>query len=1619
LTISNNFIAGVNGSNWSSFGSSSSMGIVIGAIGNSSTLTTAAGGINLYYNSVSMTGSMGSGSTSATTAAIYIGSGASGLDIRNNIFSNTQTATSTTQKNYAIYSATGGSAFTQINYNDYYVLNSFNASSAIVGFLTSDRLALTDWQTATGKDANSKSLDPMFISSTDLHINTGNGVLDNLGTPITGITIDIDADTRSTTTPDIGADEFTATACNGTSGGTAVYSGSVICTSGSATITASGYPTGSSVTYQWEYSADNFGSDIHDLSGQQNPATASTGTITSTTYYRLRTTCTVTSTIWYSNVITITVTSPSISGTTPAARCGVGTVTLQATGSGGADINWYTSSTGGVPVATGNSYTTPVISTTTTYYAAANSGGSTYNLGKANTTGSDGSNTATGAYLIFDAYTPFTLNSVVIYPYGSGGAGTATIALQNSSGTTVQSSVISISSTSTASNPVPVIANLGFAVPAGTNYRLTLTAVSGSVTGLYRDLSATYPYPYTVTGVASITSSSLGSGYYYHFYNWTISTGCESARTPVTATVTPAPAVSISPSSAEICSGSNVTLTASSVTNPSYTYTWTPGNVTGASQTFNPSSTITYTVTALDNTSGTYAGCTTTATAIVTTDPVPAAVSVTPSSSANCYGTVQQLTASGGTYNATEFSENFNAATNSWTKTNTSTGGVPSNADWTLRPNNYSYSVFYYDAFLDDYYYYDYKFKNADSSQFYLTNGDAQGSAGTSHTTITSPAINTTGYQSLTLQFNQNFEPYTTADSAMVQVSTDGVNFVNVAKYISEQGSSNYVSYYYDGNFYEHDIYNQTFASTSISLNSYINKPTLYIRFKYEAVYGNWWAVDNVSISGVHGATIAWSPSTGLYTNAAATIPYTGGTANSVYANVTTTHTYTASATNDIGCASTGTGTVSLSAAYSWTGYSNTNWNTSANWCNDTVPYSSVDVTIASVPNEPVLPFDVTVHNLDIATNAWLNLNGHAITVNGALNSTGTTGKFQGSTTSGLTVNGGGTAYFDTTNKRNTLKTLSTGGSSATTLIIGDTLNITPGNSTDGYGTVTATAGTIASAGKLVLKSNSQGTARVTISTGKITGDVTVERFIPARRAWRFLSVPFSSSSQSIRDAWQEGVNNYGLGAAYNQNPHPGYGTHITGNNYSNLGFDYNVTTNPSMKVWDSSTSAWNISEPATISTKITDYKAYCLFVRGSRAVDLSMGSYATADSTVLRARGVLNQTGFTASKTYAGRDSAIIFVGNPYASSIDLYNGGSGLLSSGRVSGIDKGKFWVWDPRDSGLYGVGGYVSFSNGVQVPFKGNTNATYAAGTIIQNGQAFMVQLSKGSTGATIGFQEDDKVVSETNVFGKKANKQVPSIYINLMVPQADGSFSLTDGVGAGFDSKYSAEVDEYDAVKLWNFDENITLVRNTRTLAIEFRPKPILTDTLFLRMYLRQQPYTLQVFSQNLPGNLPARAWIVDKYLNTQTEINLYDTTLYNFSPNPDTNSYRNRFMLVFNRQMQGNPVPVTKAIDQNNPNVTGEANSLAVTDGDLSLYPNPVSKNRVMLQFKNMMKGSYAITIYSIKGQKLSTRIMQHDGGSAAYPLPLNASWANGMYTVTIINQDSKNETNLKLVINK
>ena len=122
-------------------------------------------------------------------------------------------------------------------------------------------------------------------------------------------------------------------------------------------------------------------------------------------------------------------------------------------------------------------------------------------------------------------------------------------------------------------------------------------------------------------------------------------------------------------------------------------------------------------------------------------------------------------------------------------------------------------------------------------------------------------------------------------------------------------------------------------------------------------------------------------------------------------------------------------------------------------------------------------------------------------------------------------------------------------------------------------------------------------------------------------------------------------------------------------------------------------------------------------------------------------------------------------------------------------------------------------------------------------------------------------------------------------------------------------------------------------------------------------------------------------------------------------PDADTNSYRNRFMMIFKRQFAATAVAVTKTISQTNPDVTGVANSNATGTNGISLYPNPVVAGGIaMIKFSNIEKGNYDISVYNQTGQKLSGNKITHNGINNIYPVTINPLWMQGVYTMTIEN---------------
>jgi len=185
---------------------------------NSSSTTSAARGIYIYHcnNFDILHNSVSIANGSATTGrALYLNKSSStsyftaaGNVVKNNIFTNTGGGYAAEASNYAV----AGTYFTA----DYNVYNATGTSP--FKYNNSTVATLAAWQTATSQDANSAFGDPLYNSATDLHAQ--GALANNAGTSV-GTLTDIDGDSRSTSTPDVGADEYSPLTCFGISALTA------------------------------------------------------------------------------------------------------------------------------------------------------------------------------------------------------------------------------------------------------------------------------------------------------------------------------------------------------------------------------------------------------------------------------------------------------------------------------------------------------------------------------------------------------------------------------------------------------------------------------------------------------------------------------------------------------------------------------------------------------------------------------------------------------------------------------------------------------------------------------------------------------------------------------------------------------------------------------------------------------------------------------------------------------------------------------------------------------------------------------------------------------------------------------------------------------------------------------------------------------------------------------------------------------------------------------------------------------------------------------------------------------------------------------------------------------
>lgn len=481
--------------------------------------------LNLYHNTFSGS-SYGVYLLSSTTATLT----SKNLNIRNNIFKG---------GTYAFYQSSLPDSIT-LDYNLY------NSSAATFAFYNLAQASLSAWKTAyPALNVNSTDNPVIFAASDDLHV-VNNGP-NNLGTPIASVAVDIDGDSRSATTPDMGADEFTPLAndlqllgllvpgnnsCGDSNSavsvivrnlGTAAQTNFVVGTNVSGAATAS-----LSATY-----AGTLASLATDTVAVGTVNTVVGGTFAFTGFVNLANDGkTSNDTLVVSRSLLDAL--PRIPVASNDTVCAGGFATLYfPTGTTNESYIWLT--TAGDTLGTSDSLLVgPMSAADTTFVLRQTS--TTGQVGPLdNTIGASANYTAMNHYLLFTVNSPTTIHSVDVFAQG---AGLVDVVIQNAT-TLATVQTVTVSSTGAGFNHLVV----NISLPPGT-YRMGSTTTNNAG-GLQRN-SAGASYPYLSTdGSVTITGSTFNVTSYYYFYNWQLGGGgCPRPDGEVTLYHQPAPTAS-------------------------------------------------------------------------------------------------------------------------------------------------------------------------------------------------------------------------------------------------------------------------------------------------------------------------------------------------------------------------------------------------------------------------------------------------------------------------------------------------------------------------------------------------------------------------------------------------------------------------------------------------------------------------------------------------------------------------------------------------------------------------------------------------------------------------------------------------------------------------------------------------------------------------------------------------------------------------------------------------------------------------------------------------------------------------------------------------------------------
>ncbi|WP_438965248.1 choice-of-anchor J domain-containing protein [Flavobacterium sp.] len=322
------------------------------------------------------------------------------------------------------------------------------------------------------------------------------------------------------------------------------------------------------------------------------------------------------------------------------------------------------------------------------------------------------------------------------------------------------------------------------------------------------------------------------------------------------------------------CAGNPTTITATS-TNTNYEYVWDDAaNTIGAVLTVSPTQTTTYVVTGTN----VLTGCTNTSSITINVNTLPSTPTIAASNNTVCSEEIVTLSASSSD-TVSLFNEGFeNGVPPTGWASFIGTNGLGSTYNWTTNTSSFSGSNA---AFV--------RYEN-------VTGGNAEDWLVTPMidlTNITNPNLSFYTKQGFSSDFGSNYYVKVSTTS-----QTDMTTFTDAATWT--EGTLNSAFSVYE--------------MKNVDLSAYVGQQ-VYLAFVMTNDDGDNWFIDDVNVSASAVNNVVWTPTTNLYSDAAATIAYVANTpSNMVYykSNTNGAETITAMAVSNNLCESSDTTSITV-----------------------------------------------------------------------------------------------------------------------------------------------------------------------------------------------------------------------------------------------------------------------------------------------------------------------------------------------------------------------------------------------------------------------------------------------------------------------------------------------------------------------------------------------------------------------------------------------------------------------------------------------------------------------------------------------------------------------------------